>query len=91
MVQESQTSRGSHGAPEHTVVVTVNNRNVTFETAEATGSAIKVAAIAQGVSIQRDFALFLVTGSVLRPVGDSESIHLHERQQFRAVAPDDNS
>jgi len=58
---------------------------------EATGAAIKAAAIAQGVSIQPDFVLFAERGNELDPVTDDEVVHVHPHQKFRAVAPDDNS
>lgn len=78
-----------------TITVTVNNRPVKLTDergrSEATGAEIKAAAIAQGISIQDDFALFRVHGHELDPVGDGQSIHVHEADKFRAVAPDDNS
>ena len=78
-----------------TIEVSVNTRPVTLTEergrAEATGAEIKAAAIAQGVSIQPDFALFLEQGNELNPVADAEVVHIHPQQKFRAVAPDDNS
>ena len=78
-----------------TITVTVNNRPVKLTDEhgrfEATGAEIKAAAIAQGVSIQTDFALFHIRGRELDPVGDEQSIHVREGEKFRAVAPDDNS
>jgi len=75
-----------------TVTVTVNNRPVTFAHHEATGASIKEAAIRQGVPIQQDFNLFEVKhdGS-LKPIGDDEIVHLHNKLVFRATAPDDTS
>jgi len=75
-----------------TLTVLVNNQPVVFHKKKDTGAEIKAAAIAQGVQIQSDFALFEVKGpGHLKPVGDDEAVTLHERESFRAVAPDDNS
>jgi hypothetical protein len=74
------------------VTVSVNARPVVFEEHRQTGASVKSTAIAQGVPIQQDFALFEVKGQGrLIPVMDDEQVTLHPRQQFRAVAPDDNS
>ena len=78
--------------PTHAITVSVNEREVVIHQHEATGTEIKATAIAQGVPIQPDFALFEVEGhGTLKSVGDHETITLHEHEKFRAVAPDDNS
>lgn len=65
---------------------------VVFDERHVTGLQIKTTAIAQGVAIQPDFVLYEVgPHGQLRPVGDADTVTLHERQQFRATAPDDNS
>lgn len=78
-----------------TIEISVNNRPVTLieerGRAEAKGAEIKAAAIAQGVNIQADFALFFERGNELDPVGDDEVIRVRRHQKFRAVSPDDNS
>jgi len=75
--------------------VTVNRRPVVLTDEhgrfEATGAAVKAAAIAQGVAIQPDFALFRVRDHELDPVGDADVVQIKEGEKFRAVAPDDNS
>jgi hypothetical protein len=77
---------------DHAVTVFVNGHHVKFHRHEETGLEIKLAAIAQGVPIQQDFALFEKrVHHSLKPIGDHESVHLHEQAHFRAVAPDDNS
>lgn len=74
------------------IIVSVNTTPVVFEEHRATGASIKAAAIIQGVAIQQDFVLFEVKGAGhLKPVGDADEITLHNGQDFRAVAPDDNS
>jgi hypothetical protein len=74
------------------LTVTVNGREVLFHVRRPTGAEIKATAISQGVVIQQDFALFEVKGpSHLKPVTDDDVIELHNKQAFRAVAPDDNS
>ena len=78
--------------PSITVTVQVNGRPVVFHKHHATGAEIKATAIAQGVMIQPDFLLFEVKSSgELKQIGDSEVVTLHAHEQFRAVAPDDNS
>ncbi len=75
-----------------TIIITVNERPVTFTEHKVTGLEIKQAAIKQGVAIQEDFVLFEVKcDSPLKQIGDCETITLHEGQKFRATAPDDNS
>ncbi len=76
----------------HPVTVSVNGKTVTFQQHRVTGLEIKQTAIAQGVSIQLDFALFKVNpGGHLKQIGDNEEVSLHKDEEFRAVAPDDNS
>lgn len=75
-----------------TVTVTVNRKPVTFTERHATGAEIKTAAIAQGVAIRQDFALFEVKGQGnLKPVRDDEKVSLNDKDEFRAIAPDDAS
>jgi ABC-type histidine transport system ATPase subunit len=78
-----------------TIVIQVNTKPVSFPDERgrdaATGAEIKTAAIAQGVSIQPDFVLFLERGNDLDPIADDEAVHIRPNQKFRAVAPDDNS
>jgi hypothetical protein len=80
---------------QRTLEIELNNKTVSLPDEpgrdEATGAAIKAAAIAQGVAIRADFPLFRVQGSKLEPVGGGKNIHVHRGQKFRAVAPDDNS
>lgn len=74
------------------VNITVNRKPVVLHHRTATGAQIKQAAITQRVGIETDFPLFEVTGaSSLKPIGDAETVTLHEHEQFRATAPDDNS
>jgi hypothetical protein len=82
------------GSEEHRprLVVVVNGREVVFHVHRASGAEIKSAAIAQGVPIQQDFNLFEKRPDhPLKPIGDTDVVELHEGEEFRAVAPDDNS
>jgi hypothetical protein len=81
------------GKPDKAVTVTVNTKPVTFADHKASGLEIKRTAIKQEVAIQEDFALFEVKGKgiPLKPVLDGEEVTLHPNQEFRALAPDDNS
>lgn len=90
-----QTQQTQAAAPPHdtqTIVVSVNNREVAFHERQVTGAQLKTTAISQGVQIQPDFPLFEILGhSQQKPIDDTEIVHLHPHQDFRAVAPDDNS
>ena len=74
------------------VLIEVNTKPVKVDGPRATGLAIKRAAIDDGVKIELDFHL-----SVLRsygkedPVGDDETVEVHEGLKFFAVDGDDNS
>lgn len=80
----------SHPQP-HSVKITVNNKPVVLPSADTTGLAIKEAAVAQGVQIQVSFKLYLIKGHEQVPIANDEPVKAHEHEQFRAVAPDDNS
>ena len=74
------------------IAVTVNFKPVLFEQRKVTGIEIKDTAISQGVNILQDFVLFEVKGQGhLKPVADNEQVVLNPNDEFRAVAPDDNS
>lgn len=92
METEHANAVAEHDPKAVTVVVTVNNRSVTFQERHVTGAQIKETAIQQGVPIQIDFALFEEKGPKnLKQIGDAEKVSLHQDQRFKAVAPDDNS
>ena len=77
---------------ERPVPVEVNNKPVKVDGPTATGLQIKQAAIEQGVSIQVDFHLSVLGSDGKEdPVGDDESVELHNGLKFFAVAGDDNS
>jgi hypothetical protein len=89
LTHENQNQVSQH---RKTIIVKVNNRDVSFIEHRVTGADIKSTAISQGVPIQQDFQLFEVRhGEPLKPIRDDESVNLHEGEQFRATAPDDNS
>jgi len=74
------------------VTIKVNNQPVQLHQTEVTGLQIKQAAISQGVAIQTDFQLFEKQGEgKLTLVPDNKTIKIHEHEEFRATAPDDNS
>ncbi len=75
----------------HPVTVKVNEQPVTFQTRKATGAEIKQTAIAQGVAIQPDFNLYRKTGGNLKRIDDSETVELHDGEEFRAVTPQEPS
>ena len=68
------------------VTVVVNNRDVTVEDRELSGSELKSAA-----GVPPDFQLFAEHGSKLEPVGDDERVRVHNGQRFRAVSGQDVS
>lgn len=79
---------------EKKTIVKVNNKEVVFEVNKANGMQIKQTAIAQGVTnVAEDFSVLQRAGNSgnFKPVGDNEEIPIHPNQEFRIVAPDDNS
>jgi hypothetical protein len=78
---------------ERTITIKLNGHTVIFQEHKVNGIEIKRAGIAQGVpNIQEDFVLFKVNhGGKLKPIGDAEEISIHDNEEFRAIAPDDNS
>jgi hypothetical protein len=77
--------------PPRTVTVSVNNQPVELPERRVTGLEIKQAAIAQGVHIQPNFQLSVKRGNRYEVVGDDDTVTVRPRQEFLAVAPDDNS
>lgn len=76
----------------HTIEIEVNGKPVEMTKVEATGLAIKEAAVAQGVNIQVGFMLQqeLPNGSS-KVVGNDDIVQLRKHLRFTAIAPDDNS
>lgn len=87
----SSTDVGQARAAHRAIRVTVNNQAVDLPDREVTGLEIKQDAIDQGVQIQLNFPLSVKQGDRYVPVGDGETIRVHEGEKFLAVAPDDNS
>lgn len=81
-----------HGtARRRTIRVTVNRQPVDLPGREVTGLEVKQAAIAQGVKIQLGFQLSVKHGDRYEVVSDTNTVTVHENEEFLAVAPDDNS
>lgn len=74
------------------IEIEVNGKPVEMTKDEATGLAIKEAAIAQGVNIQVGFMLQqeLPNGSS-KVVGNEDIVQVRKHLRFTAIAPDDNS
>ena len=88
----ADADNAEHDPVKHEIVVLLNEQKVVFHVRKATGAEIKSTAIAQGVSIKPDFSLFeVVGGNHLKPISDHDVVQLHDKQVFRATAPDDNS
>lgn len=85
------TERLDGNRPRPTIQVTVNSQPVDLPDREMTGSQIKHAAIEQGVAIQANFQLSVKHGHRYEVVGDTDTLRVRQRQEFLAVAPDDNS
>ena len=75
------------------ITVKVNNNPVRFTKRVVTGLEVKQTAIAQGVAIDVGCVLYrLKAGGGLGPaIGDQDRIALKRCDEFRCVAPDDNS
>ncbi|CAJ63630.1 hypothetical protein FRAAL4989 [Frankia alni ACN14a] len=83
---EAELARRPSGIP-----VTVNGQRVDLPDREVTGLEIKKAAVQQGVAIEVGFQLSVREGQRYRVIGDGDPIRVHPKQEFIAVAPDDNS
>lgn len=64
----------------HEFTISINNRTVTTPAHELSGVALK-----QLGGIPPDYELFRVVGSNTVPVANDEIVHLHEREEFRAI------
>jgi hypothetical protein len=87
-VTHAEAKMGDHDpgqSESHRLTVSVNDRPVKFKLHEATGHAIKRAAIDQGVPIEESFLLFerLPDGG-RRLVGNDERVHLRNDIHFHA-------
>ena len=78
--------------PAKPIPIEVNTRPVNVPDKVLTGAEIKDAAIAQGVAIQANFALYVdrANGSS-EPVLSDQEVRVHPHMRFTAIAPDDNS
>jgi hypothetical protein len=63
-----------------TFTIFVNNNAVTTHEHELTGTQIKNLAQVPG-----DYELFEVKGDQTVPVGNDRTVHIHEKQHFRAI------
>lgn len=78
-------------ARKRSVTIKVNQNDVKMPRRRATGLEIKQTAINQGFKIQLDFLLYhIVDGEQVR-IPDDKKLRLHECDEFRCVAPDDNA
>jgi hypothetical protein len=66
--------------PKHQFTVIVNNQNYQTTHKTLTGSEIKKLA-----EIPADYELFEIRGAESVPVGNDQSVHIHERIEFRAI------
>ncbi|HEY0512946.1 MAG TPA: multiubiquitin domain-containing protein [Thermoanaerobaculia bacterium] len=75
------------------ITVKVNNNSVRFTKRRVTGLEIKQTAIEQAVAIETGFVLYPVKpqGGLGKAIGDTEIVTLRACDEFRCVAPDDNS
>lgn len=75
------------------ITVKVNRKPVTFKKRRVTGKEIKQTAIDQGVAIDIACVLYRLkaSGELGPAIGDEEFVTLTKCDEFRCVAPDDNS
>lgn len=79
-------------SPTRPVFITVNRKQVKIDGPKASGLEIKVAAIEQGVAIERDFQLAMVDAEGKQKIiGDEDIVEVTDKSTFFATAPDDNS
>ena len=77
----------------NTITVKINNNPVEFTKRIVTGLELKQTAIKQGVRIEVGFVLYPVKtdGGAGASIDDAEKVTLRDCDEFRCVAPDDNS
>lgn len=75
-----QGQSGGAGAEKHSRTITVNNKPFTTSEKEMTGQEIKTLA-----GLPADYELFAVHGANSVPVANSETVHLHDNAEFRAI------
>lgn len=75
------------------LTIKVNKKPVTVAKRRLTGLEIKQAAIDQGVNIKASFVLYEMKqdGDMGPAIPDDKKVTLHDCDEFRCVAPDDNS
>lgn len=75
------------------LTIKVNNKPVKATKRRLTGLEIKQAAIDQGVNIKVSFVLYELKkdGDMGPAIPDDKEVALHDCDEFRCVAPDDNS
>lgn len=75
------------------LTIKVNKKTVVVTKRHLTGLEIKQAAIAQGVNINESFVLYPLDkdGNLGPAIPDAKKVKLHDCDEFRCVAPDDNS
>jgi multiubiquitin len=81
----------THDVTTKTISITVNGASVEMADRQASGAAIKKAAIASGVPIESDFVLYERRGAsgTYTRINDDDVVVIHDGELFRAVAPDD--
>jgi hypothetical protein len=77
----SGTGENAHGE-EHRHAFTIMVNNVPFETSEKRLTGLQIKTLA---GIPAEYELFAVHGGKTVPVGDSETVQLHEGAEFRAI------
>lgn len=96
VLDHKEDSHGNHDHqkdhPAKEVEVKVNKKSVTMTMGKHTGYEIKQAAIEQGVKIDLNFVLSVITGHKRTAIiTDDKEIQIHKGLCFTAVADDDNS
>jgi Multiubiquitin len=66
--------------PQHEFTIFVNNQPFKTPAHELTGAEIKALA-----GVPTNYELFEVNGNQTSPVSDSQKVHIHENQHFRAI------
>jgi len=67
-------------AARHEFAIFVNNQ--AFKTPEHTRTGAQIKSLA---GVPADYELFEVEGANSKSVGDSQEVHIHENQHFRAI------
>lgn len=77
---QTQGGHGGAGSDRRTITITVNGSPVVLTERALTGATLKAKA-----GIPADYELYAVHGASTKAVADTDTVHLHDGSEFRAI------